>query len=66
MEPVPKRRDLARDKLTDRIGEVMWTRPVTPAGRRRTTLYWLRPVGGGIEWTRYAEAVELLTPEDPA
>lgn len=55
---VPHRR-LARDVRTNRVGVIM----ATPDELGTQRQFWLRPVGGGIEWTAPREYVQLLTSE---
>lgn len=50
-----RRRQLARDKRTDRVGDVMAEPSDASYGK-----YWLRPPGGGYEWDVPAEYIELL------
>lgn len=54
------RRELARDTATDRVGEIMHI------GREHGTPIevWLRPVGGGEEWTTKPEHVERIGHDD--
>lgn len=51
-------RQLVRDIATDRIGEVM---DVYCEGDRPVQI-WLRPVGGGAEWTTKPEHVHPVHP----
>lgn len=50
-----KPRQLARDVRSGKEGEVM-AEPLPP-GRRN---YWLRPVGGGVEWEAPKQFVQLI------
>jgi hypothetical protein len=47
-------RELARD-ARGRIGEIMERRDTA-----RGTRVWLRPIGGGREWTASADTIEIL------
>lgn len=53
-------RPLARDIRSDRVGEVM----AKPEGVTR--MFWLRPVGGGIEWDVPKQFVQMLAADDEA
>lgn len=56
-------RQLVRDMATDRIGEIMPS-PI-PAGLcdgADTRTVWLRPVGGGKEWTTTPEHIQPIDP----
>lgn len=58
MNQETKRRELALDTSTGRVGEVMDTID-TSHGRR----VYLRPVGGGREWSTDETDVQLVTGE---
>ena len=51
-----KHRQLARDIRSDRVGVLM----AGPDEWGAKGQYWLRPVGGGIEWDVPREFVQLL------
>lgn len=55
-----KNRDLARDIRTNKQGEVM-AEP-NPPGRRN---FWLRPVGGGIEWEVPPKFLQIIGDDNP-
>lgn len=55
MTATPNGRDLARDIRSDTIGEVM----ATPEQVGINT-FWLRPVGGGVEWPVPRQYVEIV------
>lgn len=55
-----RHRPLARDTRTKRVGEVMVKAGAISAN------FWLRPVGGGIEWEVPKQYIELLADDDEA
>lgn len=57
--PGTAHRPLVRDTATDRIGEVM-----EETGSGQNARVWLRPPGGGREWTTTAEDIQPV--EDAA
>jgi hypothetical protein len=56
-----KPRDLARDTRDGKVGEVM----ATPEQAGIKT-YWLRPVGGGVEYQVPREYIEIIECAEPA
>lgn len=58
MNQEAKPRQLARDVRTDTIGEVMAKADEWEKGSHGH--YWLRPVGGGEEWSVPREFVQLI------
>jgi hypothetical protein len=58
LEPPP--RQLARDTATDRVGEIMHIARENGA----PVEIWLRPVGGGAEWTTKPEHVQRIQPKE--
>jgi hypothetical protein len=55
MNQETKHRDLARDTRDGKVGEVM-----AEPGQASRHHYYLRPVGGGLEWDVRAEHVEII------
>jgi hypothetical protein len=54
---------LVLDTRSGRIGilrAVVWEKPAY--GRRRRRRAWLRPEGGGVEWTTAPEAIRAVDP----
>ena len=55
-QPPPLNRPLAFDTATNCIGEVM----DTADAQGSQNLYWLRPIGGGREWTVHPQNLQLF------